>query len=80
MENDQGRNELKERVPVNLLEGVLTEKELLDLFGLDKLFLDYLRSEKKFPFCRVSMKTRFYLIEDVYEYIKSKRLILNKDE
>ncbi len=70
MESDQQTNPLSE---------VLTEKELLDLFGLKKTFLDRLRRNHQFPFCKVSPYVRFYLVKDVRDYIESKRVVLNKD-
>ena len=70
MEHDQNTNPLSE---------VLTEKELLDLFGLKRPFLDRLRLNHQFPFCKVSPYVRFYLVKDVRDYIKSKRVVLNRD-
>jgi hypothetical protein len=56
---------------------VLMESELLDLFGFKKEFLDNLRRNHQFPFCKISTRVRFYLVEDVYDYIKSKRMVLD---
>jgi hypothetical protein len=69
MENDQ----------TNSLNEILTEQELLDLLGIKKDFLSRLRLEKQFPFCKVSDRTRIYLVRDVVDYIKSKRMVINKD-
>ena len=64
---------------INPLEEILTEKELIDLLGIKKQFLDRLRREKKFPFCKVSTTKRIYLAKDVVDYIKGKRMILDRD-
>ena len=74
MEKDQLAN-LFQASPLN---EVLTEKELLDMFGFKKEFLDNLRRNHKFPFCKISDRVRFYLVEDVFNYIKGRRLILNR--
>ncbi len=63
---------------LNPLDGVLTEKELCEMFGLKKEQLDKLRTDKQLPFCKVNDRVRFYLVKDVYEFIKSKRTILNR--
>ena len=63
----------------NSLNEILTEKELLDLLGIKKDFLSRLRLEKKFPFCKVSETQRVYLALDVVDYIKSKRMIIDRD-
>ena len=62
----------------NPLNAILTEKELLDLLGIKKDFLDRLRREKQFPFCKVSTTQRIYLTHDVVDYIKSKRVVINR--
>jgi len=69
MENDQ----------TNPLNEILTEQELLDLLGIKKDFLSRLRREKQFPFCKISETQRVYLARDVVGYIKSKRMVINKD-
>jgi len=63
----------------NSLNEILTEKELLDLLGIKKDFLSRLRRKKQFPFCKISGTQRVYLARDVVNFIKSKRVILNKD-
>ena len=74
MEKDQLANLFQE----SPLSAVLTEKELLDMFGFKKEFLDNLRRNHQFPFCKISERVRFYLVEDVFNYIKGRRLILNR--
>ena len=65
---------------LNPLNDNLTEKELLDLLGIKKDFLSRLRLEKHFPFCKVSDRTRIYLAKDVVDYIKGKRMVINRHE
>lgn len=61
----------------NPLNEILTEKELLDLFGEKKTWLDRLRRNQQFPFCKVTDRSRFYLAKDVLEFIRSKRMVLD---
>jgi len=63
---------------LNPLNGVLTEKELCEMFGLKKGQLDKLRTNSQLPFCKINDRVRFYLVKDIYEFIKNKRTILNK--
>ena len=65
---------------LNPLDEIMTEKELLDLLGIKRAMLDNLRLNKKFPFCKVSERTRIYLVGDVVDYIKGKRMVLNSHE
>jgi len=74
MEKDQQANQLQ----TNPLNEILTERELLDMFGFKKEFLDNLRRKQQFPFCKISDRVRFYLVEDVYDFIKGRRQILNR--
>ena len=64
---------------INPLNEILTEQELLDLLGIKKDFLHRLRREKKFPFCKISETQRVYLARDVVDYIKGKRVVLDRD-
>ena len=63
---------------LNPLNEILTEKELLDLLGIKKDFLSRLRREKKFPFCKISETQRVYLARDVVDYIRSKRMVMDR--
>ena len=65
---------------INPLNEILTEQELLDLLGIKKDFLSRLRREKQFPFCKISETQRVYLARDIVEYIRSKRMIINRHE
>ena len=62
----------------NPLNEILTEQELIDLLGIKKDFLSRLRREKQFPFCKISETQRVYLARDVVDYIKSKRMVINR--
>jgi Helix-turn-helix domain len=62
----------------NPLNEILTEQEVLDLLGIKKDFLSRLRREKQFPFCKISETQRVYLARDVVDYIKSKRMVINR--
>ena len=62
----------------NPLNEILTEKELLDLLGIKKDFLSRLRREKQFPFCKISETQRVYLARDVVDYIRSKRMVMDR--
>ena len=64
----------------NLLSGVLTERELCEMFGLKKEQLDRLRLTKQLPFCKINDRVRFYLVKDVYDFIEGQRMILNRHE
>ena len=64
----------------NPLNEILTEQELIELLGIKKDFLNRLRREKQFPFCKISETQRLYLARDVVEYIKSKRTVINRHE
>ena len=62
----------------NPLNEILTEQELIELLGIKKDFLNRLRREKQFPFCKISETQRVYLARDVVDYIKSKRMVINR--
>ena len=64
---------------INPLAEILTEKELTELLGVKREFVDNLRRNDKSPFCKDTKTTRFYLTKDVVEYIKSKRVVIDKD-
>ena len=62
------------------LENVLTEEELLEFLGLERRTLDGLRYSGQLPFCRITKKVRLYLVSDVVEFIKSKRMATDADD
>ena len=61
----------------NPLSEILTEKELLDLLGEKKGFLDSLRRTRKLPFCKITNRCRLYLAKDITEFVKSRRMVLD---
>ena len=67
-----------ENVQTNPLNEILTEIELIELLGIKKDFLSRLRREKQFPFCKISETQRVYLARDVVDYIRSKRMVIDK--
>ena len=62
------------------LNEVMTEPELLELLGIKKSKLNDLRYNNHLPFCKVSRTNRIYLVGDVLDLIKSRRMILNSEQ
>ena len=62
---------------INPLNEILTEQELIDLLGVKKGYISRLRLNHKFPFCKISTTQRFYLSQDVVDFIKSKRMVID---
>ena len=62
------------------MQDILTEREVIDLFGIKKVMLDRLRREQKLPFCKISNTTRIYLVRDILNFVESKRIIMNLTE
>jgi predicted DNA-binding transcriptional regulator AlpA len=60
------------------LESILTEKEVLELFGIKKSALDSLRRNAQLPFCRVTNYNRVYFVTDILEWLKTRRTVLNQ--
>ena len=58
---------------------VMTEPELLDLFGIKKNALDDLRYRHQLPFCRVTKNTRMYLVKAVLKFLQNRRTVLNQE-
>ena len=59
---------------------LLTEKELLELFGIKKESLDYLRREKQLPFLSVGTKTRLYHQRSIMKWLMDREVVLNRAE
>lgn len=59
------------------VEDVLTEQEVLDLLGVKKSQLSGLRGNRRFPFVRISMTARLYLVPDVLRWLEDNRMVLN---
>jgi hypothetical protein len=58
------------------LDDILTEKELLDLLGIKKSALDSLRLDAELPFCQVSRYQRVYFVEDLLNWLKTRRKVI----
>ena len=61
-----------------LLEKLLIESELLELFGVSKATLNRLRNEAQLPFCKITQQRRLYFIDSIEAWLKSKEKVLNK--
>ena len=59
---------------------LLTEKELLELFGIKKESLDYLRREKQLPFLKVGTTTRLYHQRSIMKWLMNREVVLNRAE
>ena len=58
----------------------MTEKELLELFGIKKESLDYLRREKRLPFLKVGTTTRLYHQRSIMKWLMAREVVLNRAE
>jgi hypothetical protein len=52
---------------------ILPEVDLLEALNIEKPTLDALRTEKGFPFVRLTSKERVYVVEDVVAWLKEHR-------
>ena len=64
----------------NDLSAIVTEKELIDLLGIKKEFLDRLRQKHQLPYCKISTTKRVYLVEDIVGFVTDRRMVLNRGE
>ena len=48
---------------------VLSEGDVLEVFGMKKTQLDRLRNERGFPFVKLTHSNRVYLLPDVTEWL-----------
>lgn len=58
-----------------MLEGMVTESELLKMMELKPSELRYLRQEKGMPFVRLSSRRRVYLEKDLMDWFQANRAI-----
>ena len=63
---------------IRSLDSILTENEVLDLFGMKKTALDSLRRNHQLPFCAVTTFNRIYFVSDILDWLKSRRKVLNE--
>ena len=61
------------------LQNVLTEKDLCEYLGLNKNQIADLRNKKGLPFVKLNDRCRLYLENDLVEFFKANRKVLNKD-
>ena len=57
------------------VDDILTEQEVLNLFGVKRPTLDNLRYERGLPFCRVTRTARLYLLEDIFKFLEQRRVV-----
>ena len=60
------------------INDIIPEQELLNLTGLSRGGLDDLRHKHQLPFCKITSRTRVYLVKDVLNFIASRRVVLNE--
>ena len=53
-----------------LEQQIWNEQAILELLGINRKQLDYLRLEKGFPCARLGPKVRLYLADDVLKFIE----------
>ena len=58
-----------------MLQGMITEEELLKLLNVKPSELAHLRNEKGLPYVRFSRTRRIYLEEDLMEWFKNHRVM-----
>ena len=71
-------HQLTQKPERDTLENILTEGEILKLTGLTKSQLGVLRSKDGLPFLKVNQNNRLYLENDVVEWFKGRRTVLNR--
>jgi transcriptional regulator with XRE-family HTH domain len=59
------------------VENLLTEKELLDLFGVSKSTLSNLRRNQRLPFLQVTRIKRLYLESALMAWLRTRSMVLN---
>ncbi len=67
----------------NQIEGVenlITESELLELFGVSKNVLGRLRREQRLPFLQITRTKRLYLESSTMAWLKARKMVLNVAE
>ena len=55
---------------IDLQKAVYNEQDLLGLLGIDRKKLDYLRLEKEFPCVYLTRRSRVYLADEVFQWLK----------
>lgn len=55
------------------LENIITEDELIELFGLRKQAIASLRYNEGLPYIKVNTRSRLYYVPDLMEWMLSRR-------
>lgn len=74
MENSEELREIPEKLPE-----VMIEKDLEAFFDMSREQIGNLRRSKKLPFVKMTNRNRVYLRDDLMEWFRANRMVLNKD-
>jgi len=55
---------------LSLEQQIWSEQSIMELLGVDRKQLDYLRREKGFPCVRLGQRIRVYLADDILKFVK----------
>ena len=55
---------------LSLEQQIWSEQSIMELLGIDRKQLDYLRREKGFPCVRLGQRIRVYLAADILDFVK----------
>lgn len=61
-----------------ILQGMLTEAEMLKLLNIKPSELSNLRLAKELPFVKISSRSRVYIEKSVLRWLESHEIILNR--
>jgi hypothetical protein len=59
---------LEQQLPLE--QQLWSEQAIMELLGVDRKQLDYLRREKGFPCVRLGQRIRVYLADDILKFVK----------
>jgi DNA-binding transcriptional MerR regulator len=59
---------LEQQLPLE--QQIWSEQAIMELLGVDRKQLDYLRREKGFPCVRLGQRIRVYLADDILKFVK----------
>lgn len=72
--NNENQNQ-----PNKNLDDILLESEVLELLGINRGQLDRFRTQQQLPYCKLGLRSRLYLVQDIIDFIVSRRMVLNHD-
>jgi hypothetical protein len=55
---------------LSLEQQLWSEESIMELLGIERKQLDYLRREKGFPCVRLGQRIRVYLADDILDFVK----------